>query len=129
MKSKTLIDKQVKRKLNPGLVETIIAAKKHEKWNKVAGILSSPRRLKVNLNLSDINKEAKQGEIIVVPGKVLSQGEADKKIKVVALNFSEKAKEKLNKFKIDFTSILGEIKKNPEAKGIKILPAQEQKTK
>ena len=121
MKSKTSIEKGMQRKRNAKLVKTIIDAKKSEGWLEVARILSNPRRKRVNMNLEEINKESKEGEIIVIPGKVLSQGEIDKKIKVVALNFSEKAKEKLLKSKSEALSIFEEIKKNPKAKGIKIL--------
>ena len=42
MKSKTLIEKQMQKKVNPDLVKTIIAAKKNENWLEVAGILSKP---------------------------------------------------------------------------------------
>jgi large subunit ribosomal protein L18e len=87
----------------------------------VAGILSGPRRNKICINLEEINKNSKTGETIVIPGKVLSQGEIDKKIKVIALNFSEKAKEKLLSAKCETDSILNEIKSNPSAKGIKII--------
>ena len=87
----------------------------------VAGILSSPKINRVNLNLNEINEKAKDGETILVPGKVLSQGEIEKKIKVIAFSFSEKAKEKILKAKGEVSSISDEIKKNPEAKGIKIL--------
>lgn len=96
-------------------------AKKKDKWLEVAGIISGPRRNRVNLNLNEINSQAKEKDKIVVPGKVLSQGEIDKKIKVIALNFSEKAKEKLSNFGCEFSSILTEIKLNPSAEGIKIL--------
>jgi len=121
MKTKTQIETQLRRKTNPELVKTIIDAKKKNKWLEVAGILSSPRVKKINVNLDKINKEAKEGETIVIPGKVLSEGEISKKIKVVAFSFSEKAKEKILKAKGEISSIIEEIKKNPEAKGIKIL--------
>jgi large subunit ribosomal protein L18e len=121
MKSKTKISKQLERKSNSDLMETIIAAKKQEAWVEIAAILSGPRRKKVCINLEEVNKEAKAGETMVVPGKVLSQGEVDKKIKVVAFGFSEKAKEKLLSAKCDISYILDEIKSNPSAKGIKIL--------
>ncbi len=121
MKTKTLIEKQLRRKANPILVETIIAAKKNENWNEIASVISGSKKNRLNVNLEDINKESKDGEIIVIPGKVLSQGEIDKKVKIIALGFSEKAKEKLLKAKIETFSILEEIKKNPEAKGIKVL--------
>jgi len=73
------------------------------------------------LNLEELGKKIKDEKIVVVPGKILSQGEFDKKIKVVALNFSDKAKEKLKKSGLEISTILEEVKKNPEAKGVKIL--------
>jgi large subunit ribosomal protein L18e len=121
MKTKTKIDKQIQKKSNKELVETIIAAKKKDKWLKVARILSGPRRKAISLNLEEINENSKDGETIIVPGKVLSQGEMDKKIKIVALSFSEKAKEKLLKSKILSSSIIEEIKKNPDIKRGRIL--------
>lgn len=120
-KSKTLIEKQLQKKNNPELIKTLIAAKKKDKWIEVAGIISGPKRKRINLNLDEINKQSKEKDKIIVPGKVLSQGEIDKKIKVIALSFSEKAKEKLSKSGCEFSSILTEIKSNPSAEGIKIL--------
>ena len=121
MKTKTKIGKQLKKKTNSELVDTIIAAKKNEKWLEVAAVLSGSRKNRTEMNLEEIDKKAENKDIIVIPGKVLSQGELNKKIKLVALSFSEKAKEKILKAKIEMSSILDEIKKNPEAKGIKVL--------
>jgi len=121
VKSKSKIEKQLQKKTNSELVETIIAAKKDKSWLEVASILSGPRRKKTEINLDKINQESKAGEIIIVPGKVLSLGEINKKIKIAALGFSEKAKEKLLKAGCEPLNILEEIKKNPNAKGIKIL--------
>ena len=87
----------------------------------MGAILSGPRRKKLNLNLKEINEGAGRGKTILVPGKVLSLGELDKKMKIVALAFSEKAKEKILKSGSEALSILEEIKKNPEAKNIEIL--------
>lgn len=121
MKTKTKIGKQLKKKTNSVLVETIIVAKKNKGWHEVSSIISSPRRLKLKINLDKLNKETKAGETIVFPGKILSMGKIEKKIKVVALSFSEKAKEKLNKAGCETLNILEEIKKNPGANGIRIL--------
>ncbi len=121
MKTKSKIEKQLQRKTNSILVETIIACKKNKAWFKVAEILSGPRRNRININLEGLNEKIKDEKIAVVPGKILSQGELDKKIKIVALGFSEKAKEKIKKFGNETLTILEEIKKNPEAKGVKIL--------
>jgi large subunit ribosomal protein L18e len=121
MKSKTKVNKQLRKKRNPYLVDTLIHAKKNEKWFIISNILSSPRRNRLEKNLDEINKESKEGEIIVVPGKVLSMGELDKKIKIIAFNFSKSAEEKILKAGGKISTILDEIKKNPDAKGVKIL--------
>ena len=137
-KTKTKIEKQMQKKNSTELVKTIIAAKKNKSWIKVAEILSGPRKNRANLNLEEIDKKvntlkgipkegartsykASESETVIISGKVLSQGSVNKKIKIVALNFSEKAKEKLLKSKCEVSSIIEEIKKNPAGKGIKIL--------
>ncbi len=121
IKSKTKIEKQMKKKTNALLVKTILLAKKNNKWLEVAKILSGPRKRWINMNLEEIDKQTQDGEKVVIPGKVLSQGEITKKIKIVALDFSERAREKLLKSKREISSIIEEIQKNPETKGIKIL--------
>lgn len=121
IKSKTKISKQTEKKTNPELVETILNSKKNEKWVEIASILSGPRRKRVDLNIGEIAQKAKDSKIVLITGKVLSQGEIEKKIKVIALYFSEKAKEKLLKAGCEVSTILEEIKSNPSAKDIKIL--------
>lgn len=121
MKSKTKISKQVKRKTNPNIVQTILEAKKKKDWFPIAAILSGPRRKRIAINLDRIDSETKEGDTVVVPGKVLSQGEIYKKVRIAALGFSQDAKEKLLKAKCEVVSLSEEIKKNPLAKGIKIL--------
>lgn len=121
MISKNKVNERLRRKTNPELAETIFACKKNEKWLEVGALISRPRRVRKSLNLSEIDKLIKEGETILIPGKVLSQGEINKKAKIIALNFSEGAKEKLKKSKIEFLSIIEEIQKNPKAQGVRIL--------
>jgi len=121
MKTKTKISKQLQKKTNSKLVETIISAKKHKAWLEIASILSGPRRKRINLNLEEIAKKAKDKKIVIIPGKVLSDGSLDKSVRVIALDFSEKAREKLLKAGNKISTILEEIKNNPEAKGVEIL--------
>jgi len=117
MKTKTKISKQTSKKKNQELVETINEAKKRKGWIEVASKLSGPGK-----NLSEINLSRLEGkETLIVLGKVLSMGEVKSKFKVAALSFSQKAKEKLNKAGCETLSILEEVKKNPEGKGIKII--------
>lgn len=121
MKSKSLIEKQIKKKKNTYLVDTIVASKRNGKWLEVAGILTNSTKKRPYFNLEEINNKVKEGDKIVIPGKVLSQGKIDKKIRVVAFNFSEKAKEKLLNSSCEVSNILDEIKSNPDFKDLKIL--------
>ena len=92
--SKTKISKRIKKKTNPELVETIELAKKNNLLD-LAKKLSKPTRLQSKVSIEKLSK-LKEDKIIVI-GKVLSQGEIEKKIEVAALGFSEQAKIKLNK--------------------------------
>jgi len=93
-------------------------AKKNENWKRVAEILSGPRKNRANLNLEEIDKKIGEEKIVVIPGKVLSQGSINKKVKIVALNFSKGAKEKLLKSNCEILSIVEEIKKILKEKGL-----------
>jgi large subunit ribosomal protein L18e len=121
MKSKTKIDEQLGRKKNPELIASILKAKKNEKWLEIAGLLSSPRRNKISINLDDIDKNSKEGDTIVVPGKILSSGEITKKIRVSALAYSKEAEKKLKAGKCELVSLVEELKKNPKMQGVKII--------
>src|SRR3990167_3435971 len=110
MKSKTKIKEQSARKTNPILQEIIREGVKQDSWRKVVSLLSGPTRKFKSMNLFEIDMKTKVGDSVVIVGKVLSKGELTKKIRICALSFSEKAKEKIK-----------EIKKNPKAEGIRVL--------
>jgi len=82
---------------NAEKISTIRMAKKTKKniWKRVAEILSAPKRSEVSVNLGKIEKIAKEGEVIVVPGKVLGTGKVSKKLSIVAFGYSRSAIEKL----------------------------------
>ncbi|MCC6009405.1 MAG: 50S ribosomal protein L18e [Fervidicoccaceae archaeon] len=64
-------------------------------WEKVSEILSRPRRKRVAVNIGKINRLANDGEIIIVPGKVLGGGLLEKKLVVIAESFSKTAWQKI----------------------------------
>ncbi len=119
--SKTRIRERASKKTNLRLRKLIAMAMKHEAWLEVAKLLARPKRKRLVLNLKDIDKQAKEGETIVVPGKVLSAGEITKKVRIVAYEFSKAAEEKIKKVKAEIVKLEEEIQKNPEAKNIKII--------
>lgn len=63
----------------------------------VAENISKSTRNRREVNLGRINQHTEDGEMIIVPGKVLGGGELDHKVTVYALKFSQSAAEKLKK--------------------------------
>jgi len=90
-------------------------------WKRVVKDLNKPSRQRRIVNLYKIEQYAQDGETILVPGKVLSVGEINKKVEVAALNFSEEAKEKILAAKGKTLSISELLIKNPEGKKVRIL--------
>lgn len=121
MISNTKLKERIKNKTNPSLVELIKEAHSHDGWKEIAIILARSTRKSPAINLFEIDKIAKEGDTIVVPGKILSFGELTKKIRLCAFSISEKTMEKLKNSKSEFRTISEEIKKNPKAEGIKLI--------
>lgn len=121
MISKTKIGNRIRKKKNPDVVATVLEAKKHEAWRKVAQMISSSRRKYSSVNFHEIERKTKAGDTVVVPGKVLGSGILDKKIRICALAFSESAREKATHSKSELIFLIDEMKKNPKAEGIKII--------
>ena len=84
---------------NELLKETIalLRSKSKEKaiWGRVAELLSRPTRRRPEVNLSKINRYANDGDVVLVPGKVLGAGKLTKKVTVAAFTFSKEALAKI----------------------------------
>ncbi len=89
-------------------------------WKRIAKDLSRPTRIRREVNLYKINKTTRKDEIALVPGKVLSLGDLDKKITVAAYKFSKESKEKINKIGKAIT-IKELMKENPKGKKVRIV--------
>ena len=81
------------------LLEKTGRKSKNAIWLDLATRLGKPRRQRPSTNLWKIEKLAKifKGKNLVVPGKVLGQGQIAEKASVIAFEFSETAKEKIKK--------------------------------
>jgi len=121
MKSKSKIERKMRRKDNPELIRTIIMLKKHNSriWLDVANILSNSRRKNNGVNISKINKLTKANDLVVVPGKILSEGELNHALKIAYLKISGKARDKLKK--AELMTIEQLCNKNKEGIGVKII--------
>ena len=96
-------------------------AQKSKLWKRVAFDLQKPTRQRREVNLYKIERYARDGEIILVPGKVLSGGEIHRKVDVAALSFSEQAKKKIVEAKGKALTIGELLQQNPEGKNVRIL--------
>ena len=90
-------------------------------WKRIMKDLNKPSRQRRTVNVYKIDKFARDGETIIVPGKVLSVGDITKKVDVAAFNFSQEAKRKIQKAKGKALSIQELLKQNPDGKNVRIL--------
>lgn len=90
-------------------------------WAYVAELLSRPRKLRAQVNLSRINRYTKEGDIVVVPGKVLGDGYLDHKVTIAAFAFSENAKKKIMEAGGRLMNIDELVNENPKGSGVKII--------
>jgi large subunit ribosomal protein L18e len=90
-------------------------------WKRVSEEMAKSTRTRREVALYKINKTIGAGEIALVPGKVLSNGDFAKKVTVAAFRFSEKAKEKITKAGGKAISIQQLIKENPKGKKVRIV--------
>ncbi len=87
--------------MNQTLKDTINALKEASDesgkavWRALADELDKPKRRRVAVNLSRIDRHAAEGEVVAVPGKVLAAGSLSKPLKVAAFSFSEAALKKI----------------------------------
>ena len=90
-------------------------------WKAVAYSLSVPTRKRTEVNLNKISRFAKDGQTILVPGKVLGIGELNKKVSIAAYSFSKGAAEKIAKAGGKALHIKEMVAKNPQGSGIVIM--------
>jgi large subunit ribosomal protein L18e len=90
-------------------------------WKRLALDLEKPSRQRRVVNLSKINRFTKQGEIIVVPGKVLSDGDLNHSLTIAAWKFSQRALDKINEKKAKAMTIQELMKTNIKGKKVRII--------
>jgi len=101
---------------NKELKETILALKRTKKkiWQRTAELLEKPSRQRRTINVFKLKKKVRTGETIIVPGKVLGNGNLDKQFTISAWQFSKQAEKKLKDAKCAVLSIQDMIKKKPK---------------
>jgi len=89
------------KKTDPNLMLLISSLKEQSRekgsdiWRDIALRFEKPSRSWAEVNLSRLERYAQEGDIIVVPGKVLGAGSINKKLTVAAYRFSGSAAKKI----------------------------------
>jgi large subunit ribosomal protein L18e len=85
-------------------LEKIGRKTKKKIWKDLAKRLSKPRRHNVVVNIRQLNTmaEKNKNKVLLVPGKILSEGNIKEKAHVIAVDASKKAIEKIEKAKGKF---------------------------
>jgi large subunit ribosomal protein L18e len=105
------------------LIRTLKTASSEQQvplWKRVAEDLEKPTRQRRTVNIFKLERYAEEGDVVIVPGKVLGEGDLTKKITVVAFACSDEAKSKITKAG-KFMTISELLKANPKAQKVKIL--------
>ncbi|MDE1823656.1 MAG: 50S ribosomal protein L18e [Candidatus Micrarchaeota archaeon] len=84
--------------------------KKQKMAAKLHALVGMPKRRRVKVNLNKLDRVSKDGESIIVPGKVLGEGRLTKKIRISAVDYSESAIEKLKESKSSMVKIRDIVK-------------------
>jgi large subunit ribosomal protein L18e len=90
-------------------------------WLEIAYYLEKPTRQRPEVNLIKIEKVAKEGETVIIPGKLLAGGDLNKNVTVVYWRASNAAIEKLNKKGIKHYTIEEYMKVNPKGSNTRII--------
>jgi len=112
---------------NPYLRQLIenLNKKYHEEkapiWGAIAEKLAKPTRKRINVNISDIERNTKDGDTIIVPGIVLASGNLSKSINIAAWKFSNSAIKKIKDSKSKMLTIEELVKQNPKGSNVKII--------
>jgi large subunit ribosomal protein L18e len=90
-------------------------------WSYVAELLERPARSRVEVNLSKLNRLAADGDVVLVPGKLLGAGRLDKKVVVAAAYASRAAVEAVLRAGGEVVAIPELVKRNPKGGNVKVV--------
>ena len=114
-----------RKKTSTTLITTIkllqMLSGKSRLWADIAERIKKPRRLLAEVNLSKLSRYTSEGDVVVVPGKVLGSGDIRHKLTVAALGFSKTAMLKLRKAGCRCLTIRELAEMSPEGSGVKII--------
>ncbi len=90
-------------------------------WRAIAAKLEKPRRQRVVVNVGKLERLVEDGDVVVVPGKLLGGGVISRKVTVAAFRASPKAIKKVRDAGGEVITIPELIRRFPKGKGVKVI--------
>jgi large subunit ribosomal protein L18e len=90
-------------------------------WKDVERRLLNSRNNRREVNVDKLSKFTKEGDVIIVPGKVLGAGNLGHSVKVYAYSISKLASRKINEAGGQILGLTDLIEKYPHGSGVKII--------
>lgn len=90
-------------------------------WKSVAEELLKSSRARREVNLVTLNRFTNENEVVLVPGKVLGNGELNHKLTIAAFKASQSAINKIKQSGSKYITISDLMRTNPEGSKIKII--------
>ena len=109
---------------NPKRVEIIKKLKKGGNakiYKTAAEELSRVRKNRREVNIRKINEITKEGDCVLVPGKVLCSGLLDHKVEIAAFSFTEGARERIGESGSVAMTIDELMEKNPSGANVRLI--------
>jgi large subunit ribosomal protein L18e len=100
---------------------TISAKERSPIWRDVAMRLEKSVGNRAVINLSRLDRYTKEGDVVVVPGKVLGMGRISKKITISAYSLSSSAVAKLEQAGCKLYDLRSLARDNPKGSGIRLM--------
>ncbi len=105
-------------KIAVALLEKTSRKNKVRIWKCVAELLLMPARKKPEITLARLNKLTKEGEVVVTPAKILSNGSLGHAVRVGYFSASVPALKKLGANAVPLEQL---IKENPSGKNVRLI--------
>jgi large subunit ribosomal protein L18e len=90
-------------------------------WRALDRELSRPRKNRREVNIRVLADNTDDGQVVVVPGKVLGSGEIGHKLTVCAVTISESAGKKITSSGGKLVSLSRLIELYPDGKGVRVI--------
>jgi large subunit ribosomal protein L18e len=90
-------------------------------WRALERELARPRRNRREVNVGALANKTDDGQVIVVPGKVLGSGEIGHKLTLCAITISESATKKIITCGGKLVSLSNLVEQYPDGKGVRVI--------